>query len=162
MSRAAEDTADFAAYLAARWPSLVRTLVLAGARQADAEQVARAALARAWRDWRHLQREDDVDVEVYAEALRTWRRRHGRDAPETVDPPGPDADDRVVLLHALREQLRDLDPEHREVLALRFGADLSEPQVADVLDLAEPTVAARVVRAVGALDLDPLRDLLSG
>lgn len=157
------DDADFAAYLAARWPALVRTLVLLGARQPDAEQVGREALGRAWGEWERLRREDDVDVEIYAIALRAWRRHHRHDEPEPLPPPPPpDAEDRVLLLHALRAQLVGLEPEHREVLVLRFVAELAEPQVADVLDVPEPTVAARVVRAVAALDLDPLRELTGG
>lgn len=157
------DDADFAAYLAARWPAVVRTLELLGARRADADQAGRETFAQAWRAWDRLRREDDVDVQIYATALRAWRRQHGDDEPEPApSPPPPDAEDRVLLLHALREQLRGLEAEHREVLVLRFVADLSEAQVADVLDLPESTVAARVVRAVAALDLDPLRDLTSG
>ncbi len=72
---------DFAAYVALRWQSLVRTLVLLGCPSERAEEVTRAALAHCHRSWARIRRSDDVDVRVYRRLLRTWpstRRRHTR------------------------------------------------------------------------------------
>ena len=47
--RRADD--DFASYVGARWPGLVRTLVLVGCPPALAPEVATLALARSHRGW---------------------------------------------------------------------------------------------------------------
>ena len=81
---------DFAAYLAARWPVLVRLLVLLGGRPDEAEDAVRAGLARDYADWARISRSDDPDVHVYRSVLEAWDRRPGGwwNAP----PPGPDAE----------------------------------------------------------------------
>ena len=82
------DDTDFAAYLAARWPFLVRTLVLLGCGQQEAEQVAQTGLARCYRDWERVRRSDDVDAYVYATVLgclHKKRRRSGK--PEEKEEP---------------------------------------------------------------------------
>ena len=56
------DDADFEAYLAARWPTLVRSLVLIGLPPAEAEDVVVTGLARCRTAWRRLQDVDDVDA----------------------------------------------------------------------------------------------------
>ena len=69
-----------------------------------------------------------------------------RELPEQVRP--EEVTDLVLLRHALEAELRRLSPEHREVLVLRFVADLSEAQVAEVLDVPVGTVKSRVSRAL--------------
>ena len=72
---------DFEAYVALRWPVLVRTLVLLDCPPDRAEAVAETALARCHRTWRRIRRSGDVDVRVFRRLLRTWpatRRRHTR------------------------------------------------------------------------------------
>ncbi|WP_245715361.1 hypothetical protein [Nocardioides szechwanensis] len=46
-----ERDADFAAYAAGRWTSLVRSAVLLGCSHADAEVLAQATLLKAWSSW---------------------------------------------------------------------------------------------------------------
>ncbi len=61
------DDSEFSAYLAARWPAPVRTLVLLGHSGHDAHAIAREGLVRVFPDWSRLRREEDVDVAVYRE-----------------------------------------------------------------------------------------------
>ena len=68
---------DFAAYLAARWPVLVRMLVLLGGRPEEAEDAVRSGLARDYLDWARICGGDDPDVYVYRSVLEAWRRRRG-------------------------------------------------------------------------------------
>ncbi len=76
--------------------------------------------------------------------------------PEVV--PADDATDEVLLRQALEVELRRLSVDHREVLVLRFVADLTEVQVAEVLDVPVGTVKSRVSRALAQIDLAALRE----
>lgn len=153
------DDADFAAYLAARWPELVRTVALLGCPDEGAPAVARSALAGCYREWERVRSGVDVDAHVHGELLAAWhhhtRRRRDEPAPEPAPPPAEDADEAVRLRHALEEALRELTPSHREVLVLRFAAGLDEAQLADVLDVAVPEVRRRLTQAGVELRLDP-------
>jgi RNA polymerase sigma-70 factor (sigma-E family) len=161
------DDADFAAYMAARWPFLVRSLVLIGCPRHEAEDVAQTGLARCYAVWERVRRADDVDAYVYRAVLNCWhksrKRRWWGEVPTEVlpeSPPVEDPTDAVLLRYALEGQLRQLSPEHREVLVLRFVADLTEPQVAEVLDVPVGTVKSRVARALAQIDLVALREVI--
>jgi RNA polymerase sigma-70 factor (sigma-E family) len=158
--------ADFAAYMAARWPFLVRSLVLIGCPRHEAEDVVQTGLARCYSAWDRVLEADDMDAYVYRTVLNCWHKSHRRRwwgevptaaVPETV--PAEDVTDLVLLRQALEEQLARLSPDHREVLVLRFVADLDEVQVADVLDVPVDTVRTRFSRALGHLDLAALREV---
>jgi RNA polymerase sigma factor (sigma-70 family) len=151
--------ADFAAYLAARWPFVVRTLVLLGCGRQEAEQVAQTGLARCYRDWDRVRRADDVDTYVYATVLGRLHHHRRRVAAPPPEPPpvAEEATDDELLRHALAVQLERLDPEEREAVVLRFVADLSEEQVADVLDVPLESAQARITHGLGRVDLDGLR-----
>ena len=161
------DEADFAAYLAARWPSLVRTLVLLGSARPEAEEVAREGMARCHGSWGQVRKVDDVDAHVYGTVLDCWRRhrrRHPVPSDATVVPDGTvapdegeDLPDEVLLCRALEGQLAALLPEEREVLVLRFVAELTESQVAEVLDVPVGAVTSRLPEALDRLDLAALR-----
>lgn len=157
------DDADFAAYLGARWPSLVRTLVLLGCGRRDAEQVARTGLAKCYTAWERVRRGDDVDTYVYGAVLDSLRKQRRRATGTTAEPapepaPAEEPTDAVLLRRDLEAQLDRLSPEEREVLVLRFVADLSAAQVAAVLDASLETVRTRTAQALSGIDLDGLRD----
>ncbi len=158
--------ADFVAYLAARWPFLVRSLVLIGCPRHEAEDVARTALARCYGAWEQVLEADDVDVVVYRTVLDGWHRSRRRrwwahaptaELPETI--PVADLSDAVLLRQALEAELARLAPEDREVLVLRFAAGLAEAQVADVLEVPLADVRARVSAALAAIDLAALGEM---
>jgi RNA polymerase sigma-70 factor (ECF subfamily) len=83
---------------------------------------------------------------VFLEWLRkSWRER----ALERADPPGSvEASDaeRVDVERALAR----LEPEHREVLVLRFSLDLPGEEVARLLGISHDAVRQRVARAKDA------------
>jgi RNA polymerase sigma-70 factor (sigma-E family) len=158
--------ADFAAYMAARWPFLVRSLVLLGCPRHEAEDLAQTGLARCYASWGRVRKADDVDADVYRTVLDCWhksrRRRWWGEVPTEMVPevlPAEEVTDLVLLRHALEAELARLTPEHREVLVLRFVADLTEPQVAEVLDVPVGTVKSRVSRALSRIDLVALREV---
>jgi RNA polymerase sigma-70 factor (ECF subfamily) len=55
-------------------------------------------------------------------------------------------------LAEVREAIRELAPGHREVLGLAFGAGLSLPEVANVLEIPTGTVKSRLTAARSALN----------
>ncbi len=75
---------DFATYVALRWQSLVRTLVLLDCPAERAEQVTRTVLTRCHRSWVRIRRSDDVDVRVFRRLLRTWPETRGRHTRRTA------------------------------------------------------------------------------
>jgi hypothetical protein len=134
------DGSDFAAFVVARWPALVRSLVLAGHDPGSADEAAVAGLARCQPSWDRLRDDADVDAAVYRAVLAQagrGAREHGEDS---LGEPAPvldlvlsDRSERVELLAGLEQALAQLPPEVRTVVALRFAAGLAPDQVAGVL-----------------------------
>ena len=130
---------EFTAWLVARWPALVRTLVFLGHPQPEAESVAVAGLARALPAWERERREGDVEVLVYravlAERARLLRHRED-DSPAPSDEPDlpPALADRLERRRELEAHLAALTPLQREQAVLTHVAELSEDQVADVVE----------------------------
>ena len=154
------DDADFAAYLTARWPSLVRTLVLLGCGRPEAAQVAQTGLARCHTAWDRVRHADDVDTYVYAAVLGALHRhRHRVPAPPVPRAPAAEeATEDELLLHELGVELDRLDREEREAIVLRFVAELSEDQVADVLDVPLESAQARITHGLGRMELGGAHD----
>ena len=137
------DDSEFTTYLAARWPALVRTLVLLGHPEPDAHAIALDGLVRIYPDWHRVSREEDVDVAVYREVLDA-RDRHLRDADAATDAPDPAPVTRTCLPdwrsgrapRAARGRPGSDDAGGPDGGGARDVAELSEDQVADVLDAA--------------------------
>jgi RNA polymerase sigma factor (sigma-70 family) len=182
--RMGRDDADFAAYMAARWPFVVRSLMLMGCSQQEAERTAQTGLARCYGSWDRVRKADDVDAHVYRAVLECWhgsrrRRRAAAPAEAPADVPSrlpadrteqasdrashsasdEEVSDAVLLRHALEKELARLAPEDREPLVLRFVADLAVQQVAEVLDIPVSAVRSRVSQALSQVDLAALREI---
>lgn len=145
---------DFTTYVADRRTRLVRTAVLLGCPLADAEDVVQAALLKCYRSWRRVARADHPDAYVHRVLVTTLadvraRRWRGELPTETLPDEVDDRDPTSGI--AVRRALARLSPEHREVLVLRFYADLSERDTAAVLRVAPGTVKSRTSRALAAL-----------
>lgn len=159
-----EHEEDFAAYMRARWPALVRSLVMLGCAPDEAEDVTQTALTRCLTRWGGVRRADDVDAYVYRILLNTWatsrRRRWWQETPTERLPEhaAHDETDGADLRQALQGALADLSPDHRAVLVLRFVADLTEAQVAVALGVPVGTVKSRVARAIARIDTAALRE----
>jgi DNA-directed RNA polymerase specialized sigma24 family protein len=154
------DDADFAAYLAARWPSLVRTLVLLGCGRREAAEVARTGLVRCYTAWDGVRRADDVDTYVYAAVLGSLHKHRRRIPAPAREPVADDASDDERLRQSLQVQLDRLDGDERELVVLRFVAELTEAQAGDVLDVPLESAQARITHGLGRIDLEGLRQRL--
>jgi RNA polymerase sigma-70 factor (ECF subfamily) len=119
---------------------------------------------------------EDITSEVFERALRyrdsydpsrggpaAWligiaqRCIVGHSRPLVVDSEGADTqapgrmDDQVQQRLALKAALAVLSESDRELLALRYGADLTARQIGDLLDLRPNAVEVRLVRALARL-----------
>jgi RNA polymerase sigma-70 factor (ECF subfamily) len=82
------------------------------------------------------------------DALR-GRQAATSDVPEAADP--TDVEEEAVRRLSLAREVRRLDPGDRELLALRYGADLTARQIGELLDMKKHAVEVAVQRALERL-----------
>lgn len=149
---------DFSEYVAARRASLVRAVVLLGCPVADAEDIVQSALLKCHRSWRRVQRADQPEAYVYRVLVNTFRdtrsRRWTGEVPTDVLPDEGHESDHLTG-YEVRRALASMSNDHREVLVLRYFADLSEAEAARVLGIPPGTVKSRTARALAALSTHP-------
>ena len=152
----------FAQFVEARQRALQRTAWLLTGDWALAEDLVQTALVRSWPRWERIRRRDDPEVYVRRAMVRSWaswrrRRWWGERATGTV-PDSAAAGDlaaEAAVRVTVRRALASLPARQRAVLVLRVFDDLSEAQVAQVLDCAPGTVKATLAHAVARLREDP-------
>ena len=153
---------DFEAYVATHWARLVRSAVLLGCPPADAEDLVQSTLLKLMRSWRRVAEAAEPDAYVYrslVNALHDARARRWTGELPTADLPDTGFETDQLTGLTVRRALAAMSPEHREVLVLRFFADLSERDTATALGLPAGTVKSRTARALAALARD---DSLTG
>lgn len=161
---------DFSAYAAARWPALVRSAVFLGCGVEEAEDLVQTTLVKCYAAWRRVEKADNRDAYVYRVLLNAhrdsrrrhwWRERptdHADDRRTTQD-----AAEQVAITDAVARALGDLSAVNREAVVLRYYAQLTEQQTADVLGIPTGTVKSRLSRALAQLATNPhLADLAEG
>jgi RNA polymerase sigma-70 factor (sigma-E family) len=152
----------FAQFVEARQRALQRTAWLLTGDWALAEDLVQTALVRSWPRWERIRRRDDPETYVrraMVNSWSSWRRRRwwGEHATDAV-PDSPAVGDvaaEVDVRVTVQGALRSLPARQRAVLVLRVFDDLSEAQVAQVLDCAVGTVKATLAHAVARLREDP-------
>ena len=163
------DEDDYRAFVDARYARLVRAAILFGSGEQDAEDAVQDALIRCYGAWARVSAADDRDAYVYRVLIngiaRSRRRRWHGEIPYQQVPEPPPTDDpatKMSLSHSVRASLERLGHEQRQVLVLRYFADLTEAQIAAVLRIAPGTVKSRASRAIAALSEDEsLSDLIA-
>jgi len=140
---------------------LAQALLVTGERVL-AEEIVQDTMLAVWRGAGAFRGESTVRSWVIAIARRQTRDRlRGRRlrvvgeaflADRPIPGPGPEttALDRAELAE-VKTAIRELAPAHRELLGLVFGAGLSLPEVAEVLDIPLGTVKSRLTSARTAL-----------
>lgn len=164
MEAAVERDDEFHAFVVLRGPALLRAAQYLTADRHLAEDLLQIALTKTYLAWAAAR-----CGEPYAYALRVlvtsnidrWRRRRWREQP-TADPAVGARDrwqmdraellaDRDVLLRALQK----LTTRERRIMVLRYYEDLSERDVARLLEINTGTVKSTASRALAKLRLDP-------
>ena len=156
-----EEPEGFAQFVEARARALQRTAWLLTGDRGLAEDLVQTALVRAWPKWERINRRDDPEVYVRRIMINTWatwarRRWRGEHATEPL-PEGQAEEDiaaAVVVRMAVRSALASLTVRQRAVLVLRVFDDLSEAEVAQVLDCAVGTVKSTMSQALARLRSD--------
>lgn len=152
-----DEERSFEELVGSRYDVLRRTAFVLCGDHGHAEDLVQNVLAKAYRSWSRLQAVDDIDAYLHTALVNTsrtwWRRRwHGERASERVaDHAVEDSTADVDLRLALVEALGRLGAAHREVLALRFLAGMSEAETASRLGIAPGTVKSRASRALAEL-----------
>lgn len=160
MDQADRDT-EFSDYVAARWARLVRSAVLLGCTQAEAEDVVQTALTKCLVSWSKVSRAGDRDAYVHRVLINTFtsaRRRHWTREQPTARVPDLALDDEAAAydeVDAVQRALGRLTPDQRTAVVLRYYAHLSEQQMAAALRVAPGTVKSRLSRALALLADDP-------
>jgi len=152
----------FSGFVDAREQALQRTAWLLTGDWGLAEDLVQTALIRTWPRWDRIRRRDDPEVYVRRVMVNTWmtwtrRRWRGERATGNVpDSPAPDdVAEAVAVRLAIREALSSLTERQRAVVVLRIFDDLSEAQVAQVLDCAVGTVKSTMAHALSKLRQEP-------
>ncbi|HST64510.1 MAG TPA: SigE family RNA polymerase sigma factor [Mycobacteriales bacterium] len=147
---------DFREFVAARSPALLRTAFLLVGDRALAEDLVQSALAKAYRHWGRVTAAGDPEAYVRRimvnERRSWWRRNPGREVLGPVPERGgtdefAGLDERAAIWQAV---LR-LPPRTRAVLVLRYWEDLSEAQIAHILDCSVGTVKSQASRGLRKL-----------
>ncbi|OLB78122.1 MAG: RNA polymerase subunit sigma [Actinobacteria bacterium 13_2_20CM_2_71_6] len=152
-----EGKARFAEFVAARTHALIRLAYLLTGDQHAAEDLLQNALMKTATRWAHLRHEDPegyIRTTMYREQVSRWRRlgrRHEVAVQSPPDTPYADPSGHTDLRLSMRQALLRLPPDQRAVLVLRYYEDLTETQVAQMLDCSIGTVRSRTHRAVTRL-----------
>lgn len=123
----------------------------------DADDLSQECFLRALRNWARFEGRGSRQAWLFAIARNTqvdWFRRRRRDA-RLVDPgdavpcemPQGGLDDTEMVW----EIVSGLGPEYREVIHLRFAADLSYVEIAEMLGVPIGTVRSRLHRGLKAV-----------
>jgi RNA polymerase sigma factor (sigma-70 family) len=123
----------------------------------EAREVAQETLARAFARWRKVSRYDEPWVVRVATNQALDRHRRWRPTVPIDDrhrAPEPDPAHVALQRHGLVESLRRLPRRQREVVMLRYFADLPEREVADLLQTTVGSVKQHAHRALARLRAD--------
>ena len=156
--------AEFAAFCQVQHPRLVGMLTLYTGDADLAHDLTQDTLARLWRDWRRVRTAASPEAYAYRAGMNVaknhfrWRtghrRRHQRVA-QMRDDAHHDGDTATAL--AVREAVAALPRKKRAALVLRYFADLSVAQTAEIMGIPHNTVKTLTRRA-----LSELRHLVDG
>jgi len=165
-----EASPDFAAWVAARRPALLRAAVAITGDRDSAEDLVQTALAAVFPRWSTIR--DHRAAEGYVRRAMvnqnvSWSRQRWRSTERsTADVPEPS--ERWVAMSlprsapagtALWSLVSSLPPRQRSAVVLRYYEDLSEAETAEVLRVTVGTVKSSTSRALARLrDLTSDRD----
>lgn len=149
--------ADFTAFVTAQGPRLLRLAELMTGDPHRAADLTQTALERAYLRWHRIESDDPTAYvrRIIVNSYRDWwRRRRSREwttdaVPELAEP--WDVADRQAQQDMVNAALSTLTRRERQVVVLRYYADLSEAAIAAELRIAPGTVKSSLFRALNRL-----------
>jgi RNA polymerase sigma-70 factor (ECF subfamily) len=124
----------------------------------DADDLAQECYLRAFRNWDRFDGRGNRQAWLFAIARNTqadWFRKRGRDARllerERLDAVAEIPAPEIESADAVWQAIGKLTGEHREIVHLRFAADLSYAEIAQMLGVPVGTVRSRLHRALKAI-----------
>jgi RNA polymerase sigma-70 factor (sigma-E family) len=147
---------EFAEFMRARWPSMVRLAYGLTGDRGHAEDVAQTAFARAYAAWPRVKRAGDPDAYVRRIVINENRNRFRKHRvveylpgvlPDNREAQPADQTVRDDLLTALGR----LGVRQRAVVVLRYYLGMSEAETAATLNCSVGTVKSQASRALAAL-----------
>lgn len=146
---------SFRAYVAARLPALKRTAWLLVGDVHLAEDLVQTALSKAAMRWERIVARGDPEPYVrrilYNEHVSWWRGRRLTEVLDATVADRPTQPVDVPTRVTMRRALARLTPKQRAVLVLRYYEDLSESQVAQLLNVTVGTVRSQTRSALDRL-----------
>ena len=143
---------------------LFGTAVLMTGNRAVAEEQVQEALLSAWRGIRGFRLGRPVKpwlLRILVNAVLSHQRRRvlptvnldgsGSDTADSINPDPAETLDALENRLVLRRAIAGLSPDHRQVVALRYFAGLTVPEMAKTLGVREGTVKSRLHRALALL-----------
>ncbi len=143
---------------------LFGTAVLMTGNRAVAEEQVQEALLSAWRGIGRFQRGRPFKpwlLRILVNAVLSHQRRrrvptvnlddNGPDLPDSAGADPADTLDALENRLELRRAIASFSPDHRQVVALRYFAGMTVPELALVLSVREGTVKSRLHRALALL-----------
>lgn len=156
--RTSAKDAEFAAWMTARQPALLRTAYLLTGDHHSAEDLVATTLAKVYLSWDKVQRREVIDG--YARRIlvnennstwrRAWKKREvsSDELPERVTIHDTYDDGRS---RQLWDFVQTLPKKQRAVVVLRYYEELSEAETADALGISIGTVKSQASRALATL-----------
>lgn len=158
---------EFATFVAARSPSLLRYAYLLTGNHAEAEDLLQSTLVKVYLAWNRISDRGSLDGYVRTALTRnhvSWWRKVGRREFATEVIPDRAVSGRYDIdeRDAMWSLLQTLGPRQRAVVVLRYYEDLPEAQIAEVLGCSVGTVKSQLSRALANLRATMTDDAASG
>ncbi|MFC4005124.1 SigE family RNA polymerase sigma factor [Prauserella oleivorans] len=150
------DLADFAEFVEANLPGLLRYGHALTGNPHDAADLVQTVLEKIGSRWSHVRNKTDDPVAYVRRSMANahisrWRKRRREnlvaELPETRSFTMADPFEHEPLWQALR----DLPPRQRAVIVLRYYEGLSEAEIADSLGVSPGTVKSQASKAIASL-----------
>ncbi|WP_306330248.1 SigE family RNA polymerase sigma factor [Streptomyces venezuelae] len=157
------DADGFGEYAVAAWPRLVRTAQLLTGDFHEAEDLVQTTLAKVYGRWRRVPR-GEIDLYVRRSLINNNLSRHRRKRvvhlltpvlPESLRHTSAGHAEEVEQRTSVLAALADLTARQRAVMVLRYWEDLTEPEIASVLNCSIGTVKTHARRGLAALRAHP-------
>ena len=151
-------TPEFAEFVAARSPALLRTAYLLTGDWAAGEDLLQTTLEQCWRRWGRLTGNPEAYVrQAMLRTFLSWRRRRWTGEVPTQELPEVGVDDATEAVDdrdRVWQALLRLPRRQRAVVVLRYFDDLSESETAHARGISVGTVKSQASKALASLRVD--------